>query len=122
MENGTEIDQTTSANGIYSFDSVAPGVYTIEVTKKNHAARTYEITVAANDVAQNVEIWLYGDVTGDGQVRMNDYAKVLAAVRGTEPLEGYSALCGDVTGDGAIRINDYAQILAHVRGTSSLWD
>ena len=90
--------------------------------KKNHAARTYEITVAANDVAQNVEIWLYGDVTGDGQVRMNDYAKVLAAVRGTEPLEGYSALCGDVTGDGAIRINDYAQILAHVRGTSSLWD
>lgn len=122
LENGTEIDQTTSANGIYSFDSVAPGVYSIEVTKKNHAARTYEITVAANDVAQNVEIWLYGDVTGDGQVRMNDYAKVLAAVRGTEPLEGYSALCGDVTGDGAIRINDYAQILAHVRGTSSLWD
>ena len=122
LENGTEIDKTTSTNGIYSFDSVAPGIYTIEVSKKNHATRTYEITVAADDVAQNVEIWLYGDVTGDGQVRINDYAKVLAAVRGTEPLEGYSALCGDINGDGAIRINDYAQILAHVRGTSSLWD
>ena len=65
---------------------------------------------------------MYGDVNGDGQVRINDYAKVLASVRGTEELEGYSALCGDINGDGEIRINDYAKILAHVRGTSSLWD
>lgn len=121
LENGTEIDKVTSTDGTYSFSSVSPGTYTIEVSKLNHATRTYEITVAREDITEALKIHLLGDVTGDGQVKIGDYAKILAHVKGASIMTGYELNCADVTGDGFVKIGDYAKVLAHVKGASLLW-
>lgn len=120
-ENGTETDKITSIDGTYCFSSVSPGTYTIEVSKLNHATRIYEITVEREDITENLKIHLIGDVTGDGKVKIGDYAKILAHVKGTSILTDYDFVCADVTGDGKIKIGDYAKVLAHVKGTSMLW-
>ena len=121
LENGTEIDKVTSTDGTYSFSSVSPGTYTIEVSKLNHATRTYEITVEREDITEVLKIHLLGDVTGDGQVKIGDYAKILAHVKGASIMTGYELNCADVTGDGFVKIGDYAKVLAHVKGASLLW-
>ncbi len=116
------VDELSTSSGDYEFDSVNAGEYKLTVAKKNHATRTYDITIGDEDAVLDVKINLIGDVNGDGQVKINDYAKVLAVVRGTGTLEGYEAECGDINSDGNIKINDYSKILAHVRGTASLWE
>lgn len=120
-ENGKEREKVISTDGTYSFSSVSPGTYTIEVSKLNHATRTYEITVESEDIMKNLKINLIGDVTGDGEVKIGDYAKILSHVKGTSILTGYDFVCADVTGDGNVKIGDYAKVLAHVKGTSMLW-
>lgn len=117
----TETDKITSTDGTYCFSLISPGTYTIEVSKLNHATRIYEITVEREDITENLKIHLIGDVTGDGKVKIGDYAKILAHVKGTSILTGYDFVCADVTGDGKIKIGDYAKVLAHVKGTSMLW-
>ena len=72
LENGTEIDKVTSTDGTYSFSSVSPGTYTIEVSKLNHTTRTYEITVDREDVVEDVAIYLKGDVNNDGTINVKD--------------------------------------------------
>ena len=121
LENGTEIDKVTSTDGTYSFSSVSPGTYTIEVSKLNHATRTYEITVEREDITEALKIHLLGDVTGDGQVKIGDYAKILAHVKGASIMTGYELNCADVTGEGFVKIGYYAKVLAHVKGASLLW-
>lgn len=121
LENGTKIDEVTSTDGTYSFCSVSPGTYTIEVSKLNHATRTYVITVEREDIIESLKIHLLGDVTGDGQVKIGDYAKILAHVKGASVMTDYELNCADVTGDGFVKIGDYAKVLAHVKGASLLW-
>lgn len=121
LQDGIEVDKTLSVDGSYRFTSVSQGKYTIEVSKTNHATRDYEISMENTDIEQNLQITLLGDVTGDGKIKIGDYAKILAHVRGTTVLTGYEFVCADVTGDGKVKIGDYAKVLAHVRGTSLLW-
>lgn len=122
LKRGEETVATqTTQNGSYSLESIAPGNYQLVVSKPDHATRVYDLTVGTEDLNTNVKICLFGDVTGDGQVKIGDYAKILAHVRGTSPMTGYELLCADVTGDKDVKIGDYAKVLAHVRGTSNLW-
>lgn len=121
MSGDTEVATTTSIDGSYQFQSVSPGTYSLVVSKKDHATRTYELTVEKEDITENIKICLLGDVTGDGKVKIGDYSKILAHVRGTATLTGYEFACADVTGDGKVKIGDYSKVLGHVRGTSSLW-
>ena len=64
LENGTEIYKVTSTDGTYSFSSVSPGTYTIEVSKLNHATTTYEIIVECEDITEALKIHLKGDIDG----------------------------------------------------------
>ena len=121
MNGDVEVATTATTNGVYQFDSISPGNYHLVVSKKDHATRTYEIVVEKEDITQDIKICLLGDVTGDGKVKIGDYSKILAHVRGTATLSGYEFLCADVTGDGKVKIGDYSKVLGHVRGTSSLW-
>lgn len=121
LEDGKEISKVQTTDGTYSIGSVSPGNYTVEVSKLNHVTRKYTVAVDKEDITQNTEIRLIGDVTGDGYVKIGDYAKILAHVKGTSVLTGYDFEVADVTGDGNLKIGDYAKVLAHVRGTSSLW-
>lgn len=121
LESEKELNIIQTTNGTYSFGSVSPGNYTVEVSKLNHVTRKYTVTVEREDITQDVKIHLIGDVTGDGYIKIGDYAKILAHVKKTTILTGYDFECADVTGDGDVKIGDYAKVLAHVKRTSSLW-
>ena len=119
LENGTEIDKVTTTDGTYSFSSVSPGTYTIEVSKLNHATRTYEITVEREDITEALKIHLKGDINGDGRVNTTDVNRAFAHVRKTNFLTGYELACADVIGtDGKVNTTDVNRIFAHVRKTN----
>lgn len=122
LENGTEIGKVTSTDGTYRFSSVSPGTYTIEVSKLNHATRTYEITVEQEDITEALKIHLKGDIDGNGRVNTTDVNRAFAHVRKTNFLTGYELTCADVIGtDGKVNTTDVNRIFAHVRKTNLLW-
>ena len=110
-------------SGSWSIDGVAAGSYTVLVTKQNHVAREYALTVGDEAAALDVEVWLIGDVTGDGLVNFSDYSKVLSQSKkpNSQILTDYAFLCGDVTGDSAINFADYSKVLSQAKGKGSLW-
>jgi len=63
-------------DGIHSFEGLVSGAYTIKVSKSKHAPREYEITVGDENLTQDIEIWLYGDVTKDGIVNNSDVIQI----------------------------------------------
>ncbi len=59
-------------NTSYTFDGVDMGTYTVRASKTKHAPREYTVVLSTSSAVQNVEIWLYGDVTVDGLVNSVD--------------------------------------------------
>ncbi len=107
-------------NANYHFASVDDGTYTIKVSKKNHTTVEYTVSVYGKSVIQNVELWLLGDVTGDGIINSTDYIRIKGHFLGTFKLTGTGLLCGDVTEDGVINSTDYIRIKSHFLGTYNL--
>ena len=87
-KDGNEVAKTTAVSGQYSFANVAAGKYTLRVEKKNHVTRDYAITVGNADVQQDVEIWLIGDVTGDGVVDGTDAMQIKRMFNGKTSVFG----------------------------------
>lgn len=83
---------------VYDIPEVAPGTYTMQVSKKNHVTREYTVTVSGDAKTQNAEIHLLGDVNGDGRVKA--MAQLFA---------------------GADHAMDYTRLLKHVNKTKPLW-
>ena len=109
--------------GTWYIADVELGTYTVRVSKKNHVTREYTVVVDENGLYQDVEIWLLGDVNGDGLVNFSDYSKVLSQSKkpSSEILTGYAFQCGDVNADAAINFSDYSKVLSQAKGKHSLW-
>ena len=106
---------------VYDIPEVAAGTYTVQVSKKNHVTREYTVTVGAENVTQDVEIWLLGDVNGDGTINAKDKKIIYGHINdSTTELTGYIFDVGDVNKDGVINAKDKKQIFGHINGTS-LW-
>ena len=105
----------------YELKDVSAGTYTISVSKEHHVPRTYTVTVDDANVTQDMEIYLIGDVTGDGSINARDKKLVYNHIAGTSVLTDYIFAVGDVTGDGVINAKDKKLIYNHIAGTSSLW-
>ncbi|MGM9600897.1 MAG: dockerin type I domain-containing protein [Faecousia sp.] len=129
----TEAAYTVTVQGTsaaYSITGVAPGTYTMKVSKTKHAAREYTVTVASADVAQNAEILLYGDVTGDGLVNSADATQInryfsgksSVITGGDSETQAYLLLVADVySTDHTINATDATQIKRHFSGKSSVF-
>ena len=120
----TFTNKNAAANsGEWSIKGIIPGSYTVRVTKLNHVTREYELEVGSNAISLDVEVWLIGDVTGDGLVNFSDYSKVLSQSKkpNSQILTDYAFLCGDVNADGAINFSDYSKILSQAKGKGALW-
>ena len=105
----------------YTIEGVAPGTYTMKVMKQNHVTREYTVIVGTNPVVQDVEIWLLGDVNGDGTINAKDKKIIYGHINdSTTELTGYIFDVGDVNKDGTINAKDKKQIFGHINGTS-LW-
>ena len=93
----------------------------MKVSKKNHVTREYTVTVGAENVTQDVEIWLLGDVNGDGTINAKDKKIIYGHINDSSTeLTGYIFDVGDVNKDGTINAKDKKLIFGHISGTS-LW-
>lgn len=61
------------------------------------------------------------DMTGDGQIRVSDVARIYAHVRRVGELTGYLFQVGDVDGNGELTVADVSRIYAHTRKTAFLF-
>uniref|UniRef100_UPI004056DD09 leucine-rich repeat protein n=1 Tax=Acetatifactor sp. TaxID=1872090 RepID=UPI004056DD09 len=117
-----EVTKVESSDGTYQFTDVAEGVYTLEISKPHHVTRTYEVTVEGNELIQDLEIFLLGDITGDGSVTINDWNRVYAHINESNPLTEYELQCADVIGaDGKVNVRDWNRLYAHINGINALW-
>lgn len=107
---------------VYDIPEVAPGTYTMQVSKKNHVTREYIIDVGTENVTQNVKIHLKGDIDGNGTVTTMDVIRANSHAQGVTLLTDYALKCADVVGtDGTVTTMDVIRINAHAKGASKLW-
>ena len=119
--NGTVTTTVSGKTGTYSFANVAPGTYTLVVTKANHVTGEYTVTVGSTDLTQDVKICMLGDVDGNGKINVGDISKLLAHVRGTTLItDEYLLTCANVNG-GKLNMGDISTIYAHLKGTKPLY-
>ena len=120
VSSGTKVGNQYTAS--YSISGIASGTYTMRVMKKNHVTREYTVTVSGNAKTQNAEIWLLGDVNGDGRVNAMDCTRLLTHVNKTQPLtDAYALKCADVNRDSRVNAMDCTRLLTHVNKTQPLW-
>ena len=65
--------------------------------------------IGTNMIIGDYKIIVPGDVTGDGQIKMNDVMKISKYLVGDSELNDFK-IAADVTGDGEIRMNDVMKI------------
>ena len=65
-------------------------------------------------------VLLYGDVNGDGNLRMSDMIKVRNHILGTGTLEGINLTAADCNHDGDIRMSDMIKIRNEILGTGTI--
>lgn len=107
---------------VYDIPSVAAGTYTVQVSKKNHVTREYTVTVGGDVKTLNVEIWLLGDVNGDGRVNAMDCTRLFKHVNKTQQLtDPYALKCAETNGDGRVNAMDCTRLFKHVNKTQLLW-
>ena len=121
LQDTNEIDSVQTTDNSFIFKDVTVGTYTLEVSKANHATRTYEITVTDEDVVQNVKIHLLGDINGDGLLNIMDVNRANAHAKKRSALTEYDFACADINGDGAINIMDVNRMNAHAKKRALLW-
>ncbi len=115
-------DSSGKYTATYDIPEVAPGTYTMQVSKKNHVTRAYTVTVSGDAKTQNAEIWLLGDVNGDGRVNAMDCTRLLMHVNRSMLLtDAYALKCADVNGDSRLNAMDCTRLLTHVNKTQPLW-
>ena len=95
----------------YTIEGVAPGTYTMKVMKKNHVTREYTVTVSAENVTQDVKIYLLGDINGDGVISVQDALLALQASVGKYTPTAQEQKAGDVNADGTLDVSDALLIL-----------
>lgn len=106
----------------YTISGIAPGTYTMKVSKKNHVTREYSVTVSSGTKTQNAEIRLLGDVNGDGRMNTMDCTRLFKHVNKTQLLtDAYAQKCADTNGDGRVNTMDCTALFKHVNKTKPLW-
>ncbi len=105
----------------YNISGIETGRYTVVVSQKNHATRTYDVYVGSEQTNLDFELKLLGDITGDGKVNTVDVARANSHAKSVSALDGYDFSCADVTGDGKVNTVDVARMNSHAKGVTKLW-
>ena len=120
---------TVKGNSVsYTISGITPGTYTMKVSKKNHVTREYTVSVTTGTKTQNAEIWLHGDVNGDGirdmtdavQIRRKFNGKTSVFSKGDAGTKAYRLKVANVYTDSSIDTTDSGQIQRLFNGKSSV--
>ena len=114
-------DSSGQYTATYDIPEVAPGTYTMQVSKKNHVTREYTVTVSGDVKTQDAKIHLMGDINGDGRISIGDINKANLHAKGKKILLGYELACADINGDGRVTTSDVNKLNLHNKGKSLLW-
>lgn len=126
VPSGTKVGNQYTAS--YSISGIASGTYTMRVLKNKHVTREYTVTVSGNAKTQNAEIWLLGDVNGDGFINMTDASQINRKFNGKTSvfdtgdaeIKAYRLKVANVYfSDDYINTTDAAQIKRYYNGKSS---
>ena len=126
VSSGTKVGNQYTAS--YSISGIASGTYTMRVMKNKHVTREYTVTVSGNAKTQNAEIWLLGDVNGDGFINMTDASQIERKFNGKTSvfdtgdaeIKAYRLKVANVYfSDANINTTDAAQIKRYYNGKSS---
>ena len=80
---------------VYDIPEVAPGTYTMKVMKQNHVTREYTVTVGAENVTQDVTLYLIGDVNMDGETDTKDLIRLMKYLAGAPVSVSHPDMNGD---------------------------
>ena len=107
----------TTANTIKSKLQSADSTATISITNGNGNIKTTEklvtgdkVTIKSGNENKTFSIVIYGDVSGDGQIKASDYVLIKNSIMGTKNLSGAYAKAADVNRDGKVKASDYVLI------------
>lgn len=126
VSGGTKVGNQYTAS--YSISGIASGTYTMRVMKNKHVTREYTVTVSGNAKTQNTEIWMLGDVNGDGFINMTDASQIERKFNGKTSvfdtgdaeIKAYRLKVANVYfSDDNINTTDAAQIKRYYNGKSS---
>lgn len=73
------------------------------------------ISINYNNKNHQFALSVLGDLTGDGQILINDISKMYSYVKGKSTLEGEYFNSGDVTHDNQILINDVSKLYQYIK-------
>lgn len=121
LKGTNEAARQETVSGTYTFEDIMPGAYTLEVAKTSHVTRQYSLEVINNDLTQDAEIYLTGDINGDGSVNVLDNKVLYNHIEGISVLDGYNLAVADVNGDGSVNVLDNKVLYNHIEGISPLW-
>lgn len=120
----------TDIRGIAAETKVADLISAFNVTNGSVAVagKNGNDTVGTGDIVKiyssdgseykSFTVVIVGDVSGDGQILINDIIKIRNHLLGTSLLRDAAASAADVSGDGQILINDIIKIRNHLLGTN----
>lgn len=111
------------SDGKFTVEGLADGNYDLTFNADKCVPRTYSVSVSGGTFKlDSVELHLYGDVNGDGELTTADVGKANADTRNSKKLtDSYDKKVADVNEDGKITTADVGKTNAHVRGTKNLW-
>ena len=118
---GTEVSVTADSMGRYIIEDIEIGECTLRISGGKYTPRTYEVTVEASGITQDVSLNPYGDINGDGKVTTLDVGMVNSHVKEVTKLEGYQLDCADVSKDESITTLDVGMINSHAKSVKALW-
>ena len=76
-----------------------------------------KITITLNDVTSSYTLSVLGDITGDGEIKINDISKLYRHKKGRITItESAILVAGDIVNDDEIKINDISRLYRFRKG------
>jgi len=70
----------------------------------------------SDELLKTYIISVLGDVTGSGDIKVSDVAKMYQYVKNVIEMNNEYQIAADVTGDGSIKVNDVAKLYQYIKG------
>ena len=123
---GGGVDVTIKIDdGVADLSSLANGTYTFTFSAKNCVPRDYkDVTIEDGEVSglDDVELNLYGDMDGDGEIELTDVMDTYLTLRKQQSKSEYMRAVADANHKDGLNISDVMDVFLHLRGKSSLWN